>query len=49
MTLDPGHFHAALTLKTMYEGVDPSINVFAPKGPEVKDFLSKISAYNSRD
>ena len=49
MTLDPGHFHAALTLKTMYEGVDPSISVFAPKGPEVKDFLSKISAYNSRD
>ena len=49
MTLDPGHFHAALTLKTMYEGVDPSISVFAPKGPEVKDFLSKISTYNSRD
>ena len=49
MTLDPGHFHAALTLKTMYEGVDPSISVFAPEGPEVKDFLSKISAYNSRD
>ena len=48
MTLDPGHFHAALTLKTMYDGVDPSINVFAPKGPEVKDFLSKIFAYNSR-
>ena len=48
MTLDPGHFHAALTLKTMYKGVDPSINVFAPKGSEVEDFLSKISAYNSR-
>ena len=48
MTLDPGHFHAALTLKTMYDGVDPTINVFAPNGPEVKGFLSKISAYNSR-
>ncbi len=49
MALDPGHFHAALTLNTMYEDVDPSINVYAPEGPEVKDFLSKISAYNSRD
>ena len=49
MALDPGHFHAALTLKTMYEDVDPSINVYAPEGPEVKDFLSKISTYNSRD
>ena len=49
IALDPGHFHAALTLKTMYEDVDPSINVYAPEGPEVKDFLSKISTYNSRD
>ena len=49
MALDPGHFHAALTLKTMYKDVDPSINVYAPEGPEVKDFLSKISTYNSRD
>ena len=49
MTLDPGHFHAALTLKTMYKSVDPSINVFAPKGPEVRDFLSKVYVYNSRD
>jgi len=49
IALDPGHFHAALTLKTMYKDVDPSINVYAPEGPEVKDFLSKISIYNSRD
>jgi predicted dehydrogenase len=49
MALDPGHFHAALTLKTMYKDVDPSINVYAPEGPEVKDFLNKISVYNSRD
>jgi predicted dehydrogenase len=49
IALDPGHFHAALTLKTMYKDVDPSINVYAPEGPEVKDFLSKISTYNSRD
>jgi predicted dehydrogenase len=49
MVLDPGHFHAALTLKMMYKDVDPSINVYAPEGPEVKNFLNKISTYNSRD
>ena len=48
MTLDPGHFHAALVQKTMYKEVDSTIYVFAPEGPEVSDFLSKIESYNSR-
>ena len=48
MTLDPGHFHAALVQKTMYDQVDSTIFVFAPDGPEVQDFLNKIKAYNSR-
>src|SRR5690606_34484241 len=48
MTLDPGHFHAALVQKTMYPEVDSTIYVFAPKGPEVNDFLNKIESYNSR-
>lgn len=49
MTLDPGHFHAALVQKTMYDQVDSTIHVYAPDGPEVKDFLSKIESYNSRE
>jgi len=48
MTLDPGHFHAALVQKTMYEKVDSTIYLYAPEGPEAEDFLSKISSYNSR-
>ncbi|MFX0555173.1 putative oxidoreductase C-terminal domain-containing protein [Maribacter sp. CXY002] len=48
MTLDPGHFHAALVQKTMYPQVDSTIHVFAPEGPEVQDFLSKIEQYNAR-
>lgn len=48
MTLDPGHFHAALVQKSMYPQVDSTIYVYAPEGPEVKDFLEKIKAYNSR-
>ena len=48
MTLDPGHFHAALVHKSMYPQVDSTIHVYAPNGPEVKDFLNKIKSYNSR-
>ncbi|MAU72585.1 MAG: oxidoreductase [Pseudozobellia sp.] len=49
MTLDPGHFHAALVHKKMYPQVDSTIYLFAPKGPEVEDFLNKIESYNARD
>jgi predicted dehydrogenase len=48
MTLDPGHFHAALIQKTMYADVDSTVHVFAPDGPEVQGFLNKIASYNSR-
>jgi len=48
MTLDPGHFHAALVQKAMYKEVDPTIHVFAPEGLEVQGFLNKINTYNSR-
>ena len=32
ITLDPGHFHAALVQKFMYDGVDPRVRVYAPGG-----------------
>ena len=49
MTLDPGHFHAALVQKTMYPQVDSTMYLYAPEGPEVQDFLSKIESYNTRE
>ena len=48
MTLDPGHFHAALIQKTSYQDIDATVDVYAPEGPEVKDFLNKIDGYNTR-
>jgi predicted dehydrogenase len=48
ITVDPGHFHAALVQKTMYDQVDPVVHVYAPDGPDLKDHLAKIEAYNSR-
>lgn len=49
MNLDPGHFHAALVQKTMYESVDPLVWVYAPEGPEVQSYLDQIEAYNTRE
>lgn len=48
ITLDPGHFHAALVQKTMYANVDSVVHVFAPEGNDVKEHLKKIDAYNTR-
>jgi predicted dehydrogenase len=48
ITLDPGHFHAALVQKSMYPDVDSNVYVYAPPGPDVRSHLEKISAYNTR-
>ena len=48
MTLDPGHFHAALIQKTSYENIDSTVDVYAPEGPEVSTFLKSIDEYNNR-
>ena len=42
MTLDPGHFHAALVQKTMYDQVSPTVTVYAPQGPDLQDHLDRI-------
>jgi len=48
ITLAPGHFHAALLQKSMYDGVDSTVYVFAPEGQEVKSYLALIQEYNNR-
>lgn len=48
ITLDPGHFHAALVQKKMYESVDSTVHVYAPAGPDLDLHLKRISAYNQR-
>lgn len=48
MTLDPGHFHAALIQKEMYPGVDPTVHVFAPLGPDLLQHLGRVTAFNRR-
>jgi predicted dehydrogenase len=48
MTLDPGHFHAALVQKEMYPGVSPQVDVYAPLGPDLLGHLARVSGYNLR-
>jgi predicted dehydrogenase len=48
MTLDPGHFHAALVQKEMYPNVSPRVDVYAPLGPDLIGHLGRITAYNLR-
>jgi predicted dehydrogenase len=46
--LDPGHFHAALTLGERHPGVRDELVVHAPKGPELDDFLGLVDGFNRR-
>jgi predicted dehydrogenase len=48
ITLDPGHFHAALIQKSMYPQVDPSVHVYAEEGNDLKWHLERIEGYNKR-
>jgi len=48
VTLDPGHFHAALVQKSMYPGIDSVVHVYAPDGPELQEQLRFIDQYNTR-
>ena len=48
VTLDPGHFHAALVQKTMYKDVDSVVHVYAPAGNDLQLHLDRITAYNNR-
>jgi len=48
ITLDPGHFHAALVQKTMYKEISPVVHVYAPAGPDVENHLNLIKGFNSR-
>lgn len=48
MTLDPGHYHAALVQKNMYAQVDPLVHVYAPAGADLDSHLAKIDLFNTR-
>jgi predicted dehydrogenase len=48
ITLDPGHFHAALVQKSMYSDIDSTVHVYAKEGIDLQLHLDRINNYNSR-
>jgi predicted dehydrogenase len=48
ITLDPGHFHAALVQKFMYPDVDPLVRVYAPAGDDLQEHLQRVARFNTR-
>jgi predicted dehydrogenase len=48
MTVDPGHFHAALVQRIMYDQVSPEVHVYAPEGPDYIKHLDRIKGFNER-
>jgi predicted dehydrogenase len=48
MTLDPGHFHAALVQKEMNDEVSPTVYVYAPDGFDLNEHLKRIEGFNTR-
>jgi predicted dehydrogenase len=46
--VDPGHFHAALIQKNMYDQVSPDVHVYAPQGPDYLQHLDLVKSYNNR-
>lgn len=48
ITLDPGHFHAALVQKRMFPSVSPEVHIYAPDGPDLALHLERVRSFNTR-
>ncbi|MGI6074723.1 MAG: putative oxidoreductase C-terminal domain-containing protein, partial [Fermentimonas sp.] len=48
VVLAPGHFHASLLQNNNLPQVNDTVQVFAPSGSELRQYLSSIDLYNSR-
>ena len=46
--LEPGHFHAALTLRVANLRIDPAIHLYARPGPERDAFTALVRSFNAR-
>lgn len=48
ITLDPGHFHAALIQKEAYPGVSNRATVYAPLGTDLTEHMNRVARFNLR-
>jgi predicted dehydrogenase len=48
VTIDPGHFHAALIQKEASADLADEAYVYAPLGPDLTEHLNRVARFNSR-
>ncbi len=48
VVLNPGHFHAALTLRKSHPRLSDDVHVYAEDGPDVESFLGIVRTFNER-
>jgi predicted dehydrogenase len=48
ITLDPGHFHAALIQKVAYPGVSNRVAVYAPLSSDLTEHMNRVARFNQR-
>lgn len=48
LTLDPGHFHAALFQREMLPGISDEAFIYAPLGPDLTAHLNRVAQFNLR-
>lgn len=48
MTLNPGHFHAALVQKNQLAGVNPTVHIYSPGGEDLALHMQRIESFNQR-
>ncbi len=46
--VNPGHFHAALTLRRRHTRLNDDVYVFAEDGPELEKFTTIVDSFNNR-
>jgi predicted dehydrogenase len=48
INVDPGHHHASLVQRQMYDQVDPVVHVYAPGGEDLDGYTKRVEGFNSR-
>lgn len=48
MVINPGHFHAALTLREMHPDLNKDVYVYAEEGADLKSFIKLVNSFNNR-
>ena len=48
IVINPGHFHAALTLREMHPDLSKDVYVYAEEGADLKRFIRLVNSFNKR-